>query len=166
MRPLAEFPPSARRAVRYVLADIDDTLTWEGRLVGSAFLALEELRQAGIRVVPVTGRPAGWCDHIARMWPVDAVVGENGALWFAYDEEGRRMERRYWLSPAARLESRRHLLEEQAVVTTFRSWGRWKVRAAVESPVATDLEGLRSPGPWEFVGRLAPRRPSVPRPST
>ena len=36
-------------------------------------------------VVPITGRPAGWCDHIARMWPVDAVVGENGAFYFCYD---------------------------------------------------------------------------------
>ena len=34
--------------------------------------------------MPVTGRPAGWCDHIARMWPVDAVVGENGAFYFCY----------------------------------------------------------------------------------
>lgn len=30
--------------------------------------------------MPITGRPAGWCDHIARFWPVDAVVGENGAF--------------------------------------------------------------------------------------
>ena len=35
-------------------------------------------------MVPITGRPAGWCDHIARMWPVDAVVGENGALYFCF----------------------------------------------------------------------------------
>ncbi len=40
-------------------------------------------------VVPVTGRPAGWCDHIARMWPVDAVVGENGAFYFRYDHAKR-----------------------------------------------------------------------------
>jgi hydroxymethylpyrimidine pyrophosphatase-like HAD family hydrolase len=33
-------------------------------------------------VIPVTGRPAGWCDLIAREWPVDGVVGENGALVF------------------------------------------------------------------------------------
>jgi HAD superfamily hydrolase (TIGR01484 family) len=46
-------------------------------------------------VVPVTGRPAGWCDHIARMWPVDAVVGENGAFWFRYDERQRKLVKRY-----------------------------------------------------------------------
>ncbi len=38
-------------------------------------------------MVPITGRPAGWCDHIARFWPVDAVVGENGAFTF-YMEKG------------------------------------------------------------------------------
>src|SRR5204863_4593068 len=40
-----------------------------------------------------TGRPAGWCDHIARMWPVDAVVGENGAFYFFM--AGGRLEKRY-----------------------------------------------------------------------
>jgi hydroxymethylpyrimidine pyrophosphatase-like HAD family hydrolase len=75
MTPLAGFPLAARRAVRGVLADIDDTLTTHGRLHAVAYSALERLREAGLLVIPVTGRPAGWCDHIARMWPVD-VVGE------------------------------------------------------------------------------------------
>jgi HAD superfamily hydrolase (TIGR01484 family) len=52
-----------------------------------------DLRDAGIAVVPVTGRPAGWCDLIARQWPVDGVVGENGAL--AYWERDGHLERRY-----------------------------------------------------------------------
>ena len=79
MRPLAELDA---RGVSAVLTDIDDTLTTEGKLTAEAFSALERLHQAGFLVVPVTGRPAGWCDHIARMWPVDAVVGENGAFYF------------------------------------------------------------------------------------
>ena len=45
--------------------------------------------------MPVTGRPAGWCDHIARMWPVDAVVGENGAFYFRYAHQHRRLEKRF-----------------------------------------------------------------------
>lgn len=68
--------------LRGLLCDIDDTLTLHGRLVPEAFLALQRAREAGLRVVPVTGRPAGWVDHLARMWPVDGVVGENGGLWF------------------------------------------------------------------------------------
>ena len=93
MRPLAEFPAGLRRAVRAVLTDIDDTLTTEGQLPSVAYAALERLRAAGLIVIPVTGRPAGWCDHIARMWPVDAVVGENGAFYFWYAEG--RLQRRY-----------------------------------------------------------------------
>ena len=31
----------------------------------------------------VTGRPAGWCDLIARWWPVNSVIGENGALSYS-----------------------------------------------------------------------------------
>ena len=81
-QPLAELPTEACQALRGVFCDIDDTLTWQGKLVPSAFVALGEAQRHGLRVVPVTGRPAGWVDHIARMWPVDGVVGENGGLWF------------------------------------------------------------------------------------
>jgi HAD superfamily hydrolase (TIGR01484 family) len=68
--------------VRYVLMDIDDTLTRRGKLLASSYSALWKLKEAGLKVIPVTGRPAGWCDLIAREWPVDGVVGENGALAF------------------------------------------------------------------------------------
>jgi HAD superfamily hydrolase (TIGR01484 family) len=68
--------------VRYVLMDIDDTLTTDGKLEASPYAALWKLREAGLRVVPITGRPAGWCGLIAREWPCDGVVGENGALAF------------------------------------------------------------------------------------
>jgi len=109
MRPLAEFSAARRRAIRYVLTDIDDTLTLDGRLPAVAYGALERLRAAGFAVVPVTGRPAGWCDHIARMWPVDAVVGENGALYFRYDDAARRMHRRYWKDAETRAADRARL---------------------------------------------------------
>jgi HAD superfamily hydrolase (TIGR01484 family) len=82
VKPLSELDASAIKAV---LVDIDDTLTTEGRLTAQAYGALERLARAGKRLIPVTGRPAGWCDHIARMWPVDAVVGENGAFYFWFE---------------------------------------------------------------------------------
>lgn len=100
MTPLADWPKDARRKVRAVLTDIDDTLTHDGRLPAASYAALERLQAAGFIVVPVTGRPAGWCDLIARFWPVDAVVGENGALYFRYDRAARRMDRRLWLDEA------------------------------------------------------------------
>ncbi len=90
LRPLAAMPREAARAVHTVLTDIDDTLSSEGRLTAAAYTALEQLHEAGLRVVPVTGRPAGWCDHVARFWPVDAVVGENGAFYMWHEHGGGR----------------------------------------------------------------------------
>lgn len=88
MRPLEHFPDIS--GLRAVLMDVDDTLTLDGKLVPEAFVGLARLREAGLLVIPVTGRPAGWCDLIARQWPVDAVVGENGA--FALLEDDGRLE--------------------------------------------------------------------------
>lgn len=109
LQPLAERPPREWAGVRAVLADIDDTLTTHGRLTGSVLEAMERLRASGLVVVPVTGRPAGWCDMIARQFPVDAVVGENGAFYFRYDTAQRRMLRCYADTPAERAEKRRRL---------------------------------------------------------
>ena len=109
MEPLHEMPGEVRRRVRSVLFDIDDTFTLDGRIPAPAFAALERLHQHGWTLIPVTGRPAGWCDHIARMWPVDAVVGENGAFYFRYDRDRRRMQRRYWDPEATRAANRERL---------------------------------------------------------
>jgi HAD superfamily hydrolase (TIGR01484 family) len=95
LRPLAAMPAAVRGAIRGVLADIDDTLSTHGRLTAPAYAALERLRAAGKLVIPITGRPAGWCDHIARMWPVDAVVGENGAFYMRHDDATRKLVRRF-----------------------------------------------------------------------
>jgi HAD superfamily hydrolase (TIGR01484 family) len=109
MLPLRDFPVEERRAVRGVLCDIDDTLTTGGRLTADAFAAMERLERAGLQVVPITGRPAGWCDHIARMWPVAAVVGENGAFSFCYDRAARVMRRRYAQDATTRAAQREQL---------------------------------------------------------
>jgi HAD superfamily hydrolase (TIGR01484 family) len=109
MKPVREFPAAVRRRIRFVLCDIDDTLTSGGRLGAAAYAALESLAGSGRIVIPVTGRPAGWCDLIARLWPVDAVVGENGAFCFRYDRGARRMIRHYAQDEAARAAARRRL---------------------------------------------------------
>jgi HAD superfamily hydrolase (TIGR01484 family) len=95
-------PVEVRRAIRFVLTDIDDTLTTGGKLTVEAYAALERLHAAGRIVIPVTGRPAGWCDHIARMWPVDAVVGENGAFYMTFDASRRKLVRRFVADDAQR----------------------------------------------------------------
>src|SRR5436309_3180715 len=104
MKPLAQLDA---RGIEAVLLDIDETLTTSGKLTAQAYAALEALHRAGMRVVPVTGRPAGWCDHIARMWPVDAVVGENGAFYFFY--AGGRLQRRFQDDAETRREKRARL---------------------------------------------------------
>ena len=73
-------------SIRGVCLDIDETLSTQGKLTAAAFDALWKLHDAGLILIPITGRPAGWCDQIARFWPVDAVVGENGAFTFFMQE--------------------------------------------------------------------------------
>ena len=111
MRPLADMPDEVAAGVKIVFTDIDDTMTHEGRLPAAAYGALEDLHNAGIQIAPITGRPAGWCDMIARFWPVAGVVGENGALYFAYDRARKRMRRVYAADPQTRAENRRRLEE-------------------------------------------------------
>ena len=101
MKPLAELDP---KGVRALLFDIDDTLTTSGKLTADAYAALERWKSGGKRAVAVTGRPAGWCDHIARMWPLDAVVGENGAFYFTF--AGGRLQKQY--SDPPELRTRNH----------------------------------------------------------
>ncbi len=104
MKPLTDLRDASR--LRGLLFDLDDTLSTEGRLTAEAYAALERLQGAGRRTILVTGRPAGWCDHIARMWPVDAVVGENGAFYFRYDG---RLRRRFVDGDAERAAKRARL---------------------------------------------------------
>jgi len=108
--PLAAMPAQAIAGIRGVFCDIDDTLTSAGRLTARAYSAMEQLHARGKLVVPITGRPAGWCDHIARMWPVDAVVGENGAFYFCYDRERRKLVQRFLLDAPTRAANRERMI--------------------------------------------------------
>lgn len=87
MLPLTHWPPEARRRIAGVFTDIDDTLTEHGHIAPQALQALHDLRAAGIRVIPITGRPIGWCEPFMAgtdgpAWPVDTMVAENGAVAF------------------------------------------------------------------------------------
>jgi len=109
MKPLAALPDIARQDIRCVLTDIDDTLSTQGRITAETYTAMEALHAAGYLVIPVTGRPAGWCDHIARMWPVDAIVGENGALYMRHDDVARVLKKRFVADVAERKRDRQRL---------------------------------------------------------
>ncbi|WP_375749761.1 HAD-IIB family hydrolase [Vibrio sp. HN007] len=68
------------KEINWVLTDVDDTITCEGMLPPEALIAMDKLQKAGIKVVAVTGACSGWCDQIAQLWPVEAALGENGAI--------------------------------------------------------------------------------------
>ncbi|WP_342726499.1 HAD-IIB family hydrolase [Bradyrhizobium sp. B097] len=96
MQPISKAHRSEFCNVRFVLTDMDETLTYQGRLAARTFEALERLQQAGLTVIPVTAAPAGWCDQMARMWPVDGVIGENGGFFFRRHDNGDCVERHFW----------------------------------------------------------------------
>ena len=80
MHPLHDWPLAARRRITGVFTDIDDTLTTEGAITPDALAALAALKTAGLDLIAITGRPVGWSEPFARVWPVDAIVAENGAV--------------------------------------------------------------------------------------
>lgn len=90
--------------LKFLLTDIDDTLTDEGHLGPEAYQALWELHDSGIHVIPVTGRPAGWCEMIARVWPVSGIVGENGGFYFRYHDK--KMQRHFFFDEKTQKENR------------------------------------------------------------
>lgn len=142
------------RGVRAVLLDIDDTLTTEGKLTAQAYSTLERLKDAGKRVVPVTGRPAGWCDHIARMWPVDAVVGENGAFYFGFFEKT--LIRRFHDEPATRARNRARLEAIAAsIVAAVPGCALASDQAYRETDLAIDYREDVAPMPLEAAERIA-----------
>lgn len=98
-----------RGPVRALFSDIDGTLTTQGRIEGATYLALEKLGEAGIPVVLVTGRPAGWGQAFMTVAPVAAVVTENGGLTFV--REGRRLKKLYGVPPATLPEWKRRMNE-------------------------------------------------------
>ena len=80
-QPFSALPDAALRRVRGILTDIDGTLTTDGRLPAATYLALDRLTRAGLHVIPVTGRCIAWAEILTRLWPVDAIIGENGAFY-------------------------------------------------------------------------------------
>lgn len=109
MKNLREF----NSKIDFVLTDIDDTLTDEGLLGADAYNAIWSLHQSGKKIIPVTGRPAGWCELIARQWPVAGVIGENGGFYFRYDQKQKKMKRFFVVDEKKQKENRSKLNQIQ-----------------------------------------------------
>ena len=102
MQSLQHLNTAEKSRIKCLFADIDDTITSDGKLTAKAYAAMERWQAAGKILIPITGRPAGWCDHIARMWPVDAVVGENGAFYFRYNKQQKRLQQQFLFDDSTR----------------------------------------------------------------
>ena len=110
MKPISDIPSAQLARVKGVFTDVDDTLTSDGHLTAEAYGALQQLVASGLRVVPVTGGPAGWCDHMARAWGVDAVIGESGAFYFHLERDTGKLGRRFWFNEEEK-RSRRQMMK-------------------------------------------------------
>ncbi|HSD91286.1 MAG TPA: HAD-IIB family hydrolase [Kofleriaceae bacterium] len=102
-RPLSEL----RGPVRALFSDVDGTMTTGDRIEAATYEALERLGEAGVPVIMVTGRPAGFGHAFMKMTPVLACVAENGGVMFV--REGRKLVKQYGVPPASLPEWRRRM---------------------------------------------------------
>lgn len=100
--------------VKILFTDVDDTLTTDGQLLPETYLALWQLADMGVKIVPVTGGCAGWCDQIIRTWPVYAVIGEGGAYYIT-KPSGYQLAWQFWHDRT------QHQLEQQAIIDHIRA---------------------------------------------
>ncbi|HEX4338684.1 MAG TPA: HAD-IIB family hydrolase [Polyangiaceae bacterium] len=80
MLPIDRLSEDEAKRLTGLLFDLDDTLLDGTRLSEAAYSSLFRMREAGLVLVGVTGRPSGWAEVLARQWPVDGMVAENGAV--------------------------------------------------------------------------------------
>ncbi|AKU91665.1 HAD-IIB family hydrolase [Vulgatibacter incomptus] len=111
MRTLDHCPREMLAGLRGLLTDFDGTLTTKGRLEAETYAALSELKEAGLFLAVVTGRPAGWGELIARTFPVDACIAESGGVTFVKGRKGA-VHRMYYTDDEARRRRDRRKLEK------------------------------------------------------
>jgi HAD superfamily hydrolase (TIGR01484 family) len=91
MQPFNQLANTALARIRVLAADVDDTITTDGKIPSGTVAGFEALEKAGIVVVLVTGRPAGWAQALAGYLPgVRLAVAENGLV--AFDQGGERRD--------------------------------------------------------------------------
>jgi len=106
MRPITQFNP---RDIKGILTDLDDTITIGRKFHWRVLEGMYRLKERGFRVILVTGRPAGWCDCLLRLLPIDGIVGENGALYFYKENE---IVKHRFMLPEEELKENRKRLEK------------------------------------------------------
>jgi len=138
VRPLADLDAERARRLRGLLFDLDDTLLSHGLLTRAAYGALWDLKDAGLHLVAVTGRPSGWGEVVARQWPIDGVVTENGAVHVV--REGAGVARRQACDDAER---RRRRIRLAQLVEDVRS-------IVPEARLTDDVDARLSDVTWDI----------------
>ncbi len=142
---LQELDDSQLQSIKYILTDVDDTLTWESNLPVETYLALNKLMAAGYVIIPVTGGCAGWSDLIARLWPVSGVITEGGACFLQKQSNGK-LDYHYWTSAEAMHVKKLELLQEvQVLLAEFSPLKLAQDQAYRLTDVAVDYAQDQSP---------------------
>jgi hydroxymethylpyrimidine pyrophosphatase-like HAD family hydrolase len=142
MKPVSALGREEASRLRGVMFDLDDTLLSHGLLTRAAYDALWSLRDAGLALIAVTGRPSGWGEMIARQWPVAGCVTENGAVHVLRDGAG--VARRELCSEDERRERRSRLTRLVE-----------RVREVVpEARLSDDVDARRSDVTWDVGERV------------
>ena len=122
MQSLNHWPAEHCCEIIGIFTDIDDTLTTDGAITPDALQSLDDLKAAGLHVIPITGRPIGWCEPFMHgrhgaTWPVDAMVAENGGVAFMHGVDARApLQKRYQQDDATRRANQARMREIAALV--------------------------------------------------
>jgi HAD superfamily hydrolase (TIGR01484 family) len=68
--------------IQLIAADIDGTLTRQGKFTPELLQAIDQLNRQGIKLLLVTGRSAGWVSAVNNYLPVAGAIAENGGIYF------------------------------------------------------------------------------------
>src|SRR5579859_4259490 len=142
MKALSTLDEKTARPLTGLLFDLDDTLLSHGVLTREAYDALWDLHEGGLRLVAVTGRPSGWGEVIARQWPIDGAVTENGAVHVL--RQGRSLALRERCNEAERRARRVRLAQVVERVA----------EAVPEVRLADDVGARRSDVTWDVGERV------------
>jgi len=87
--PLSQaFSANSLRSLRLIATDIDGTLTIDGKFTPALLQSFEQLTAAGMTVIVVTGRSAGWVSGLAHYLPVWGAIAENGGMFYPGGNQG------------------------------------------------------------------------------
>ncbi len=152
---LKELSKNTIDEIKAIFFDIDDTFSLKGKILPQAYQSLWNLKNTGIKLVPITGRPAGWCDHIARMWPVDAIVGENGAFFFWHDKKKEKLEKYFFDSEIVRTQKRERLHDiKDEILSSIPGTGLASDQNYREADLAIDFCEYVPPLSWDQIDKI------------